>query len=65
MKQYFINDFEVSKNTYEQYLEKEFKRLKVNCKDFDDTKYKLHDNIILNCISFQVKEKNTKWKDMI
>ena len=28
MKQYFINGFEVHENTYKQYLDKEFKRVK-------------------------------------
>jgi hypothetical protein len=52
-KQYFINGFEVSKDTFKQYLDKEFKRIKCNCKDFDESLYKVHENIILNGIEFR------------
>lgn len=56
-KKFYINDIQVSKRTYKQYLEKEFKRLKVNCKDFDETVYKVnYDLMILNDIEFKVVE---------
>ena len=56
MKQYFINEIEVSEKTYFQYLNKEFKRVKCNCKDFDCTHYKVHNKIILKDIKFEIVE---------
>jgi hypothetical protein len=53
MKQYFINDFEVSENTYKQYLDKEFKRVETNCKRLDRAIYTCHSKIILNNIKFE------------
>ncbi len=56
MKTYFINDVEVSRTTYEQYQEKELKRLKANCKDFDCKLYTVHSKVILNGIKFETRE---------
>lgn len=56
-QQFYINDIQVSERTYKHYLEKEFKRLKANCKDFDGTVYKVHyDLMVLNDIEFKVVE---------
>jgi len=54
MKKYYINDIEVHEKTYEQYLEKEFKRLKLACRQFDSHTYHCHSKIILNGIKFDV-----------
>lgn len=53
MKQYFINGFEVHENVYKQYLEKEFKRVKIACKGLDEAIYKCHNKLILNDILFE------------
>jgi len=55
MKTYFINGIQVHENDFKLYRNKEFKRLKVNCKNFSCLKYLVHDNIIMNDIKFEVK----------
>ena len=56
MKEHYINDIQVSKDTYTKYLDKEFKRVKKNCPCFSSLSYKLHDKIILNDIKFEERE---------
>lgn len=53
---YYINGIQVHENTYNQYLEKEFKRLKANCRYADWTPYEVYKNkILLNDILFEVR----------
>ncbi len=52
---YFINDIEVCKITYEQYITKEYRRTQANCKGFDCETYKVNDKIILNGIKFELR----------
>ena len=49
---YFINNYQVHPNTYNQYLIKELKRLQFNCNRIVFTP---RDRIIINNIKFEVK----------
>ncbi len=52
---YYINGIQVHENTYTQYLNKEFKRVKANCKSFNEAMYQVHSKIVLNDILFEVR----------
>lgn len=56
---YYINGIEVHSNTYQQYMKKEWSRVKINCPTIDaklySNLYNHYGRIVLNDITFERK----------